>query len=153
MSAYMNPDCRLHNELKLWGVKNPYYYLLHVRQKSLLRVTISTKRNLLPPCERGRLEKGTLLSLIILHFTPLLSPPLLLPLLKIQCCIAISCLACHVVDTGVYVTCATSVNPQFLKYHMKWPHILHRCSSQYALWLHCWKNQECLQDTVRLYPL
>ena len=58
-------------------------YYMSVRQKSLLRVTISTKRNLLPPCERGRLEKGSLLFLIILHFTPLLSPPLLLPLLKI----------------------------------------------------------------------
>ena len=53
-----------------------------VRQKSLLRVTISTKRNLLPPCERGRLEKGSLLFLILLNFTPLLSPPLLLPPLK-----------------------------------------------------------------------
>jgi len=58
-----------------------------------------------------------------------------------------------VVDTGVYVVCATSVNPQFLKYHMKSPHILHRCSSQYALWLHCWKNQDCVQDTVRLNQL
>ena len=41
-----------------------------------------TKGNLLPPCERGRLEKGSLLFLIILNFTPSLSPPLLLPPLK-----------------------------------------------------------------------
>ena len=45
-----------------------------------------------------------------------------------------------------YGSVSTSVNPQFLKYHMKWPHILHRCSSQYALCLHCWKNQK---DTTK----
>ena len=50
-------------------------YYMSVSQKSLLRVTISTKRNLLPPGERGRQEEGYHLFLIILYFTPLLSLP------------------------------------------------------------------------------
>ena len=117
------------------------------------------EEELAPSCERGRLEKGSLLFLIILHFTPLLSPPLLLPPLKfsveslsaghaspVTWCLKYTT---RMVGSGI----STSVDPQFLKYHIKKPHILHRCSSQYALWLHCWKNQDCVQDTVRLYPL
>ena len=59
----------------------PYYYLLHVRPSEII-VTRNhfNEEELAPSCERGRLEKGSLLFLIILHFTPLLSPPLLLPL-------------------------------------------------------------------------
>ena len=49
----------------------------------------------LAPCERGRLEKGSLLFLIILNFTPLLSPPLLLPPLKFSVESLSACLACR----------------------------------------------------------
>ena len=109
------------------------------------------------PTRTRKAGKGSLLFFIIQHFTPLLFPPLLLTLLVLNCYqLAMPRLLRGVkrmVDSGVYVACATSVNSEFLKYHMKWPHILHRCSSQYALWLHCWKNQDCVQDTVRLNQL
>ena len=39
-------------------------YYMPVRQKSMLRVNISTKRKLLPPCEPGRLDKVLLSSLL-----------------------------------------------------------------------------------------
>ena len=97
------------------------------------------KRNLLP---HVNVETGKyyLLFLIILHFTPLLPSPFA-PSFSVESLSAghaspvTWCLKTrmHMVDTGVYEARATSVNPQFLKYHMKWPHILHRCSSQYAL--------------------
>ena len=65
------------------------YILIIIYYMSVRPSEIIVTRNhfneveLAPSCERGRLEKGSLLFLIILHFTPLLSPPLLLPLLKI----------------------------------------------------------------------
>jgi len=58
-------------------------YYMSVRPSEII-VTRNhfNEEELAPSSERGRLEKGSLLFLIILHFTPLLSPPLLLPPLK-----------------------------------------------------------------------
>ena len=74
-----------------------------VRQKSLLRVTISTKRNLLPPGERGRQEKGYHLFLIILYFTPLLSLPSA-PLVSNRYQLAMPRLS-HGGNMYIYITC------------------------------------------------
>ena len=68
------------------------------------------------------LEKDSLLFLIILKFAGLLSPPLLLPPLKFS---VESLTAGHASPVTVpvlkytYGGVSTSVNPQFLKYHMK----------------------------------
>ena len=54
-------------------------YYMSVRHKSMLRIHISTKRNLLPPCERGWLENvlfSSLLSYISHLYYPLPSAPL-----------------------------------------------------------------------------
>ena len=128
---------------------------MSVRQKSLLRVTISTKRNLLPPCERGRLEKGSLLFLIILNFTPSLSPPLLLPPLKFS---VESLSAGHAspVTWCLKYTTRMVAYPHLSTHsfwNIRWNDLIFCTGALLSMWLHCWKNQDCVQDTVRLNQL
>ena len=38
-------------------------------------------------------------------------------------------------------------------WNIRWNDLIFCTGAQYALWLHCWKNQDCVQDTVRLNQL